>query len=159
MHKNPSSGKRHSHLLGEEIFNFYAYVMWEAVFSLGKRYSERMPLPRRDAPELLFGEAVFSLGKRYSERMPLPRRDALEHLFREAVFSCGKRDSLTGKGIFMHKNFQNQISLRGSGQLWECSFPHIFCRITLPPSVENTSSWKRDFYALGSWLRDSGHAK
>ena len=123
MHKNPSSGKRHSHLLGEEIFHFYAIDMWEA---------------------------VFSWGKRYSKRIPLPQRDALEHLFGEAVFSCGKRDSLTGKGIFMHKTFQNQISLRGSSQLWECSFPHIFWKITLPPSGENTASRKRDLYALGS---------
>ena len=123
MHKNTSSGMLYSLLLGEEIFHFYAFDLWEAVFSWGKRYSKRIPLPLRDAPE---------------------------HLFGEAVFSCGKRDSLAGKGIFMHKTFQNQIFLGGSGQLWECSFPHICWRITLPPSSENTAFQKRDFYALGS---------
>ena len=109
MHKNTSSGMLYSLLLGEEIFHFYAFDLWEAVFSWGKRYSKRIPLPLRDAPE---------------------------HLFGEAVFSCGKRDSLAGKGIFMHKTFQNQISLGGSGQLWECSFPHIFWRITSPKQWE-----------------------
>ena len=65
MHKNPAPGKRYSHHLGEELFYFYAYDMWEAVLSSGKRYSKRIPLPAKGAQERLFPRAPFSLTAGY----------------------------------------------------------------------------------------------
>ena len=128
MHKKTSSRKWYSHLLGKK-YSIFMHLICEKQYSLGGRGIQR---------EYRFPEEMLR-----------------KYLFGEAVFSCGKGDSLSGKGIFLQKTFQNQISLGGSGQFLEGSFPHIFWRITLPPSSENTASRKRDFYALGSRISEN----
>ena len=88
MHKNPSSGKRYSHCLGEEIFYFYAVDMWEAVFSWGKRYSKRILLPEEMLRITssgnwysLVGKGILSLEKVFLCIKPFK----IEYLSREAA--------------------------------------------------------------------------
>ena len=140
MHKKTSSRKWYSHLLGKK-YSIFMHLICEKQYSLGGRGIQR---------EYRFPEEMLR-----------------KYLFGEAVFSCGKGDSLSGKGIFLQKTFQNQISLGGRvilqnmcGKEHSQSWPKRILLLTyqmhkngifLPARGENIPSRNRYFYALGSW--------